>query len=51
MESLNLNSSNWMCFFEDVKAQELQGLNRLNFSVNRDSVDTNKFNLRFKLET
>ena len=51
MESLNSNSSNWMRFFEDVIAQELQCLNRLNFSVNRDSVDSNEFNLRFEFET
>ena len=43
--------NNWLRYFEDIILSEIQSLNRLNFSVNRDSVDPREINVRFEYET
>ena len=45
------NSDNWMRYFEHMILNELQSLNSFNFTVNRESIDTNEFNVRFEIET
>ena len=40
-----------MRYFEDIVLLEIQSLNILNFSVNRDSLDPREINVRFEYET
>ena len=43
--------NNWVRYFNDIIVTEIESLNNLNFSINRDNVDPRELNIRFEYQT